>query len=420
MDKFLIKGPAKLKGSVKISGSKNAALPIMVACIGYPGIYTLNNVPDLRDTRTITKLMQAIGCKIHSNKNTFIINSIDCNNPVAPYDLVKTMRASFYVLGPLLSRFKKAKVSLPGGCAWGPRPVDFHIKAFEKMGINIALDKGYVFADGELDSTVINFKTSSVGATGNVLMGCTNLDKEVIINNAAREPEIVDLCNFLTKIGMSIDGIGTSILRIKGIPNSDNKTRKITYDIIPDRIEAGTFLIAALMTKSEITLNNLIVDHIQSIIDKAKEIGAVLSMHSKNSLTIKYDKNIKAIDIKTDIYPGFPTDMQPQWISLMSVCKGESKVKDTVYFDRFSHIPELIRMGANIKLDKNIATIKGVETLSGTEVMAGDLRAGAALVLAALCAKHDTIISRVYHIDRGYEDIESKLKSLNVDIVRLK
>jgi len=419
MDKFLIKGPTELRGSVEISGSKNAALPIMVSCIAYPGIYTLNNVPDLRDTRTIIKLMEVIGCKIDQYKNTLIINSIDCNNPVAPYELVKTMRASFYVLGPLLSRFKKAKVSLPGGCAWGPRPVDFHIKAFEKMGANIVLDEGYVLADGELVASNINFKISSVGATGNVLMGCVNLDKEVVINNAAREPEIVDLCNFLVKMGVSIDGIGTSVLKITGISDSDNKNRKISYDIISDRIEAGTFLIAALMTKSKITLNNIVVEHLRILIDKIREVGADILIHSENSLTVKCNKTIEEIDIKTGIYPGFPTDMQPQWISLMVLCKGVSKVEDTVYFDRFSHIPELIRMGANIKLDKNIATIKGVEDLSGAEVMAGDLRAGAALVLAGLSAKDSTVVSRIYHIDRGYENFELKLKSLNANIERI-
>ena len=330
------------------------------------------------------------------------------------------MRASFYVLGPLLSRFNKAKVSLPGGCAWGPRPVDFHIKAFEKMGANISLDKGYIIADGELEGASIDFKRSSVGATGNVLMGCVNLDKEVIINNAAREPEIVDLCNFLVKIGVRIDGIGTSTLKIKGIPKSKNKIRKISYNIISDRIEAGTFLMAAVITKSKITLNNIIVGHIQSIIDKIKEAGAHISIHSKTSLTIDSNKNIKATNIKTDIYPGFPTDLQPQWISLMAVSKGICQVEDTIYFDRFSHIPELIRMGANIVLDKNIATIKGVNYLKGANVMAGDLRAGAALVLAALSSQRDTVISRIYHIDRGYENFELKLKALNVNIERRK
>ena len=420
MDKFLIKGPAKLSGSVEISGSKNAALPIMVACIASPGIYTLNNVPNLRDTRTIIKLMETIGCKIEKNKNTLIVDSVNCNNPVAPYRLVKTMRASFYVLGPLLSRFKKAKVSLPGGCAWGPRPVDFHIKAFEKMGANIRLDEGYIIANGELESTTIDFKISSVGATGNVLMACVNLDKEVVINNAAREPEIVDLCKFLIKMGVRINGIGTSTLKIKGITRSNNKIQEFSYNIISDRIEAGTFLIAALITKSKITLNNIIAEHIQSVIDKIKELGADILIHSENSLTIGCNKDIKAVDIKTDVYPGFPTDMQPQWISLMTFCKGISTVEDTVYFDRFSHIPELVRMGANITLKKNIANIQGVKSLKGTNVMAGDLRAGAALVLAALSAKNDTIVSRIYHIDRGYENFESKLKSLNASIERIK
>ena len=418
MDKFLIKGPAKLSGSVEISGSKNAALPIMVACIAYPGVYTLNNVPDLRDTRTIIKLMETIGCKIKKNKNTVIIDSINCGNPVAPYELVKTMRASFYVLGPLLSRFKKAKVSLPGGCAWGPRPVNFHIKAFEKMGANITLDKGYIIAGGELKGTTVDFKISSVGATGNVLMGCVNLNQEVIINNAAKEPEIVDLCNFLVKIGVSIDGIGTSALKIKGILKPTNKIKQISYNIIPDRIEAGTFLMAAMITKSKITLNNISVNHLKSAIEKLKDAGANIIIHSNRSLTINCDKGIKSINIRTDVYPGFPTDLQSQWISLMSISDKISQVEDTVYFDRFSHIPELIRMGADITLNKNIATIRGVKSLKGANVMAGDLRAGAALILAALVSNGKSVISRIYHIDRGYENFEIKLKFLNVNIVR--
>ena len=287
------------------------------------------------------------------------------------------------------------------------------------MGANRILDEGYVLAKGELNSTNIDFKISSVGATGNVLMGCVNLDKEVVINNAAREPEIVDLCNFLVKMGMSIDGIGTPVLKIKGISNSDNQVRKISYNVISDRIEAGTFLIAALMTKSKITLNNIITEHIDCVIDKIREIGADVLIHSQDSLTVKCDKDIRGIDVKTGVYPGFPTDMQPQWITLMTLCKGISKVEDTVYFDRFSHIPELVRMGADIKLDENTATIKGVETLNGAEVMAGDLRAGAALVLAGLSANNQTVVSRIYHIDRGYESFESKLKSLNADIERI-
>ena len=419
MDKFKIKGPSRLSGNVSISGSKNAALPIMVACIAYPGIYTLNNVPNLRDTRTMSKLIETIGGKVKKNTNQLIIDTLDCDNPEAPYELVKTMRASFYVLGPLLSRFNYAKVSLPGGCAWGPRPVDFHIKAFEQMGAEISLDEGYILAKGKLHSNIIHFKIPSVGATGNVLMGCVNLDETLTITNAAKEPEIVDLCNFLIKIGVKINGVGTSTLKVKGIAKTDRKVRQITYDIISDRIEAGTFLMAAAITGSKITLDNIVVDHLKTVLEKLEDSGSKISVTGKSSITIDSTKILKCTNVTTDVYPGFPTDLQPQWITLMALANGLSVVTDTVYFDRFSHIPELIRMGAKINLDKNIAKIEGVSILKGAKVMAGDLRAGASLVLAAMKSNDETTISRIYHIDRGYELFEEKLQSLNVDIVRL-
>ena len=417
MDSFKIKGPVKLSGEVSISGSKNAALPIMVSCIARPGIYTLNNVPNLRDTRTMIKLIETIGAKVKKDNNQVIIDSRDCNNPEAPYDLVKTMRASFYVLGPLLSRFTTAKVSLPGGCAWGPRPVDYHIKAFEKMGATIKLDRGYIQADGKLKGAVIDFKVSSVGATGNVLMGCVNVDEEVIINNAAREPEIVDLCNFLVKMGVLIDGIGTSILKIKG--DSNNQPVNIIHNIIPDRIEAGTFITAAVMTHSTITLKNINIDHIKSVLDNLKNVGLKVSVNSETSIIVSHQGEIIAQNMITDVYPGFPTDMQPQWIALMTLSNGESTTEDTIYHDRFSHIPELLRLGANISLNKNIAKISGIEKLISADVMCTDLRAGAALILAAMVSDGTTSISRVYHVDRGYEDFEYKLESLGVDIKRV-
>ena len=417
MDSFRIKGPAKLSGEISISGSKNAALPIMVACVAHPGIYTLNNVPNLRDTRTMIKLVKTIGAKVQKDRNKVIIDTRDCNNPEAPYDLVKTMRASFYVLGPLLSRFNTAKVSLPGGCAWGPRPVDYHIKAFEKMGAIIKLDRGYIQADGLLKGTNIDFKVSSVGATGNVLMGCVNIDEEVIINNAAREPEIVDLCHFLVKMGVSISGIGTSKLKIKG--NSNKKPIEISHNIIPDRIEAGTFIAAAIMTNSMITLNNINVHHIKSVLDNLQKVGLKLSKKTETSITVSGTGCIKARNIKTGVYPGFPTDMQPQWIALMTLSNGKSTMEDTIYHDRFSHVPELVRLGANISLDKNIAEISGVDRLVSADVMCTDLRAGAALILAAMVANDITCVSRVYHVDRGYEDFEDKLESLGLDIKRI-
>ena len=267
MDKFIIEGSTQLKGTVNISGAKNAALPIMTACIAFPGIYTLNNVPDLRDTRTMVKLLEIIGSKVTVNKNQLIIDTTKCDNPEAPYDLVKTMRASFYVLGPLISRFGYCKVSLPGGCAWGPRPVDYHIKALKELGADVSLNGGYIIAKGKLKGNTVQFENSSVGATGNILMACVNLDDTVIIKNAAMEPEIVDLCHFLEKIGVSIKGIGTSTLEVKGVSsNTDNQS--FNYDIIPDRIEAGTFLIGAAMTGGNITIKNTNPNHLEIVIRK--------------------------------------------------------------------------------------------------------------------------------------------------------
>ena len=416
MDKFLIEGPTQLNGTVNISGAKNAALPIMTACIAFPGVYTLNNVPDLRDTRTMVKLLEIIGSKVVVNENQLIIDTTKCDNPEAPYDLVKTMRASFYVLGPLISRFGYCKVSLPGGCAWGPRPVDYHIKALKELGADISLDGGYIIAKGKLKGSTIQFENSSVGATGNILMACVNLNDTVIIKNAAMEPEIVDLCHFLQEIGVSIDGIGTSTLKVQGVPGN-TKSQSFDYSIIPDRIEAGTFLIGAAMTSGSITIENTNPDHLDIVIQKLKETGCDISIKD-SSITIKSSDIIKSVNMKTDIYPGFPTDLQAQWVALMSVSSGESYVEDTVYLDRFSHVPELNRLGAKIEMDKNIAYISGVPKLFSAEVMSTDIRASASLIIAALTAEGKTKISRIYHIDRGYEKIEEKLKRLNVKINR--
>ena len=416
MDKFIINGPTNLEGNIDISGSKNAALPIMAACLGKPGIFKLSNVPNLRDTRTMVKLLEIIGCKIESKNNSLIIDSNNCNNPEAPYDLVKTMRASFYVLGPLLSRFGYAKVSLPGGCAWGPRPIDYHLSAFETMGAEINLESGYIETKGVLHGTKVVFPKSSVGATGNVLMACMNLEEEIIIQNAAQEPEIVDLCNFLIKFGVSIKGIGTDELKVNGLKSND--FNDVNYSIIPDRIEAGTFLIATAMCGGEVTLDNVIPSHLEIVIDKLIQSGSDITIDN-NSVTISSDTNVNAVDIVTDIYPGYPTDLQAQWIALMSVAKGSSHVTDTIYSDRFTHIAELVRLGAQITMDNNIANISGIKSLSPAEVMSTDIRASASLIIAAMSAKGTTSLSRIYHIDRGYEKIENKLNSLGADIKRV-
>ena len=418
MDSFIINGPAHLKGDVSISGSKNAALPIMAACLSKPGIYTLNNVPNLRDTRTMIKLLEIIGATVSKESNQIIINTINCNNPEAPYDLVKTMRASFYALGPLLSRFNYCKVSLPGGCAWGPRPVDYHIKAFKKMGAKVTLKGGYIKAEGELNGTNIIFEKSSVGATGNVLMACTNLDKKVVIKNAAKEPEIVDLCNFLVKMGVRIDGIGSSTLTILG-SKLDKKHLNVSYTIIPDRIEAGTFLIAAAATYSTIRIDDVNINHLDILIDSLEQAGSKINMINENSIEIIPPKRINSVNIKTDIYPGFPTDLQAQWVALMCLADGSSSIEDTVYLDRFSHVPELNRLGASIDLKKNIAIVDGRDKLFGANVMSTDIRASASLVIAALASNGKTKLSRIYHIDRGYENMELKLQKLSVDIKRV-
>ena len=416
MDKFVINGPVRLNGEIDISGSKNAALPIMCACLSFPGIYKIKNIPELRDTRTMLRLLEIIGCTIKHEEKSIIIDTTKCDNPEAPYDLVKTMRASFYVLGPLLSRFKYAKVSLPGGCAWGPRPINFHLEAFKKLGAKVTLDSGYILTEGSLKSAKIKFPIPSVGATGNVIMACVNLEEEVTIENASMEPEIVDLCNFYIKCGVSIKGVGTNKLEIRGI--KINKNINIEYSIIPDRIEAGTFLIAATGTKGNIKINNCTYKHLGIVLDKLKEAGASIS-YDNNSVSLSMDKDIKSVSLKTDVYPGFPTDLQAQWIALMCLSNGSSEVEDTIYLDRFTHVPELIRLGAKIEMYKNIAKISGVKNLFAAKVMSTDIRASASLIIAALCSEGETHLSRIYHIDRGYENIEKKLSALGASINRV-
>ena len=416
MDKFIIEGPTKLSGEVDISGSKNAALPILTACLGKPGIYLLKNVPNLRDTRTMLKLLEIIGCKIKHQSNDILIDSVDCNNPEAPYELVKTMRASFYVLGPLLSRFGFAKVSLPGGCAWGPRPIDYHLTAFESLGAQIILDSGYIETKGQLSGTKIVFPKPSVGATGNVIMACMNLEDDVYITNASKEPEIVDLCNFICKMGVSIEGIGTDSLHIKGIKS--NKVENFEYKIIPDRIEAGTYLIACAMCGGDVTLNNVHVNHLDVVVDKLIQSGCDIQL-GENQIKIISNGEINPVDIVTDVYPGYPTDLQAQWIALMSIANGVSHVTDTIYNDRFTHVAELVRLGASIKMDSNIAIINGSKELNGAEVMSTDIRASASLIVAAMSSLGKTTLSRIYHIDRGYEHIEKKLSLIGAKIQRV-
>jgi len=415
MDKLVINGGKKLSGNVNISGSKNAVLPIMTATLIVPGTYKLNNVPNLRDTQTMIKLLKIIGAEVEYSNNCLNINSENCNNPCAPYELVKTMRASFYVLGPLLSRFHHSQVSLPGGCAWGPRPVDFHIKALRKMKVNIKLNQGNIVADGQPVGSEIIFKKKSVGATGNVLMAAVKAKGETKIINAAKEPEIVALGDFLVKLGAKIEGLGTNCITITPIVKEMNN---IEFDIIPDRIEAGTFIIAVAAVGGKVRVNKIIPDHLLSLINLMKKLNITLDI-GKDYIEIDSDGSYKAIDIETSEYPGFPTDLQAQWMSMMVKANGSSFIKETIYLDRFTHISELLRMGADIRLKHETAYINGVEETFSAPVMCTDIRASAALVISALYSKGKTDITRIYHIDRGYDKIENKFSLLGANIKRI-
>ena len=413
MDKIFIEGQKPLSGSVQISGAKNAVLPIMTAALMAEGRSVVTRVPDLRDTRTMIRLMEIVGATCSFENGRLVIDGSTVNNPEAPYDLVKTMRASFYVLGPLLARFGVVKVSLPGGCAWGPRPVDFHLKGLEKLGAKITLESGYIIAEAKrLQGTKISFEFPSVGATGNIAMAAATAEGTTIIENAAREPEIVQLCEYLNTMGACIRGIGTTRLTIDGVET----LRSADIDVIPDRIEAGTFLTAGALL-GEITLNGVIPEHLDSVILNFKEVGCNVST-TRNSVTISQADKIQPVDMTTAVYPGFPTDLQAQWVALMTLAKGSSMITDTVYHDRFSHVPELNRFGANIKVENNTAFVRGVDALVGAPVMSTDIRASASLIVAGLAAKGRTEVSRVYHIDRGYEQIEEKFRSLGANIWR--
>tara|TARA_A100001037_G_scaffold302630_1_gene334673 strand:- start:1257 stop:2507 length:1251 start_codon:yes stop_codon:yes gene_type:complete len=415
MDKLVIRGGNPLQGDVKISGAKNAVLPIMASSLLVDGITVIRNVPDLRDTKTFIKLLEILGAKCVLDGSTLSVDASDINSLEAPYDLVKTMRASFYVMGPLLGRFGETKVSLPGGCAWGPRPVDYHLKGFEKLGASIDLNQGYILArTDKLCGAEISFEIASVGATANILMAAVLADGATFINNAAVEPHIVQLCEVLIDMGAIIDGVGTHKLKIEGV----SKLNPVEVQVIPDMIEAGTFLMAGA-TLGDIKLIDVDPSHLNIVLEKLDNVGCDLSL-GDNSISIKQNNSILASDITTDVHPGFPTDLQAQWIALMSVADGTSVVTETIYLDRFSHVPELVRLGANITLENNIAIVRGQKSLTGAQVMSTDIRASASLVIAALIADGRSDISRIYHIDRGYEKIEEKFKLLGADITREK
>ena len=413
MDKIVIEGMRPLSGTVKISGAKNAVLPIMTAALIPSGISRIKRVTKLRDTNTMIKLLEIVGANVVFNGNTLEIDSTNVDNPEAPYDLVKTMRASFYILGPLMARFGRVKVSMPGGCAWGPRPVDFHLKGLERLGAKLTLKEGYILAEAEqLQGNEIRLEFPSVGATGNLAMAAATANGTTVIYNAAREPEIVQLCEFLNKMGASISGIGSETLIIDGV----NRLHPTDIKVIPDRIETGTFLIAGALLGG-ITVKDIEIDHLDTVLGKLKDVGCKISI-GESSITLEPPDKIKPVDMTTAVYPGFPTDLQAQWVALMSLADGSSTIKDTVYHDRFSHIPELARLGANIQVNHNTAFVRGVDSLVGAPVMSTDIRASASLIIAGLAASGETEDSRVYHIDRGYERIEEKFRCLGANISR--
>lgn len=415
MDRFIIHGGRKLKGTITISGSKNAVLAFMPATLLASGKYIFSNTPDLRDITTMCKLLQTMGVTIDRNSHSLSLNTFRVNKFEAPYEHVKKMRASVYVLGPMVSRYGYAKVSLPGGCAWGPRPVNLHIESICKLGANVEIDRGYIVARARrLKAATITFDISSVGATGNVLMASVLAKGTTVIKNAAIEPEITALTKFLSKMGARIEGIGTKRLEIEGV----DELYPSDEVMIPDRIEAGTFLIATVLCGGTVTLKECEPKHLVALSAKLEKVGAAIKSVDR-SITIKAPRVIRPVDVTTAVYPGFPTDLQAQWMALMSVAKGSSVITDSIYFDRFKHVPELVRLGADIKMDKNTALVKGVHQLKGAKVMSTDLRASASLILAGLVAKGKTEVLRVYHLDRGYEKIEKKLRQLGAQINRV-
>jgi len=414
MDSIVVEGGRRLQGEVAISGAKNAALPIMVASLLTEGWNTFHNVPDLVDIRTIGGLLRELGARVEVQGHTIGVDAAGMCNHVAPYDLVRRMRASVLVLGPLVARLKKARVSLPGGCAIGARPINFHIKGLEMLGARVRLEHGYVDVHADhLQGCEIYLDFPSVTGTENLMMAAVLAEGITILRNAAREPEVCALADVLNRMGARVHGAGTPVVRITGV----SSLCPTTYTVIPDRIEAGTYMTAAALTGGDVTLLGAEPAHLQALIHKLRLSGAGVTA-APGRIQVKGSDTISSVDVRTLPYPGFPTDMQAQFMVLMSVAGGISVVSETVFENRFIHVSELQRMGADIKVSGNSAVISGVKGLSGAPVMATDLRASASLILAGLIAKGRTVVSRVYHIDRGYESIEAKLSRLGAAIRR--
>lgn len=418
VEAFRVTGGKEIEGVLKVEGSKNAALPIMIATLVEKGTYILRNVPNLMDIRTLVKLLESLGLIIEKlDENTYKIENRGLTNLVAGYELVKKMRASFLVMGPMLAHCKKATVSLPGGCAIGARPVDLHLKGFEALGTKITIDHGYVEAEAEeLVGAKIILDFPSVGATENIVMAAVKAKGVTILENAAREPEIIDLCDFLNKMGAKISGVGTGTLTIEGV----DKLYPCEHTIIPDRIVAGTFTIAAVMFNGKVKVKGVVKEHLEAFLMKLEEMGVKYIIDGDELTVVSKLSDLQGVKVTTMPHPGFPTDLQSPIMTLMCLAKGSSEIKETIFENRFMHVPELNRMGAKIDINGNIATIKGIENFSSAEVMASDLRAGASLILAALKAEGESIVNRIYHVDRGYENLELRLKNTGANIERIK
>lgn len=429
MDKLLIRGGRELRGEVRISGAKNAALPELCACLLTAQPVTLANVPRLQDVATMLKLIRNMGVEVNRRDDGSVqVNAGPLNSPEAPYELVKTMRASVLALGPLLARFGEATVSLPGGCAIGSRPVDQHIKGLVAMGADIVVEHGYIIAKlpkGRTRLKGAHITTDMVTVTGteNFLMAAALAEGETILENAAQEPEIPDLAEMLIKMGAKIEGHGSSRIRIQGV----EQLHGCEHQVVADRIEAGTFLCAVAATGGDVVLKHGRADHLDAVIEKLREAGATVSAlqiaegtQSVPGIRVQSHGRLKAQSFRTTEYPGFPTDMQAQFMALNCISQGTAKVTETIFENRFMHVNELVRLGANIQIDGKVAVVEGVEKLSGATVMATDLRASASLVIAGLVAEGETVVDRIYHLDRGYDQMETKLRGIGADIERIK
>lgn len=419
LDKIRIQGGHRLEGTIPVSGAKNSALPLMCACLLTQDAFQLKNAPtSLRDILTLAELLEKLGVSIaFPEEGSMVLQALKLNSYTAPYDLVRKMRASILVLGPLLARFGQAEISLPGGCAIGTRPVDLHIKGLEQMGAKIKLKDGYVHAKAPngLKGAEIVFPKVSVGATENLLMAATLAEGTTLLKNAAKEPEILDLGECLIQMGAKITGLGTDTITIQGVKSLHG----CVHNVIPDRIETGTWMIAATLTGGKLRLKNARLDHVQALKAPLENAGALIEQDGEDIIVSRTNKPLTGTDIMTEPYPGFPTDLQAQFMTMLTLCMGAGMVTETIFENRFMHVPELCRMGANITVHNGSAIIRGVSRLKGAQVMATDLRASVALVIAGLVAEGETTINRIYHLDRGYENIVEKLRSVGAEIDRI-